>query len=512
MPTTVIYHWDFGDGHTSSEETPHHKYARPGIYLVTLTVNTDGVISTAYNTVVVNDPDNIEVTQFTLRLAVEPSQGIEWSEYNGSQLLVPEDVLYILDDNDVPRMLVEEADGIVWEDATFDRVLWQRPSFTDKYHADNIRNDDYRWVASGSGTAEYYLQRFSGTDPNIDEPNAMKIGTLPSPVGTLGSLQPGFYGYGDNDALGYSTVYVRLPDDADPDTKNNGYVEAIYWTEIACEEWFGEEVSDPSAEENIQEFTEFHYYTRPNEPENKGKADYDANGYREGQSFSMDFYKDGLLIRPYASVNDIPENGDIAFSGIKLECRRGLVVFKSLCSEFKLVGRNLFKIIKPQAGSREERTFDRDTAELALSLPTLFIARNTITPLLNRVTGNIIAGSVGSAIGPDGIDGSAIVIPATGLNLANSAIAGSYTFMFWRSTTAPVATVPALPALTQIGDIFNGWQLMYVQSTVLPANIVITQGVVAGIRIYNGNVVQYLTMYYNSMRYDPEPKQFEPTF
>jgi flagellin-like hook-associated protein FlgL len=99
-------------------------------------------------------------------------------------------------------------------------------------------------------------------------------------------------------------------------------------------------------------------------------------------------------------------------------------VFKSLCSEFKLVGRNLFKIIKPQAGSREERTFDRDTAELALSLPTLFIARNTITPLLNRVTGNIIAGSVGSAIGPDGIDGSAIVIPATGLNLANSAIAG----------------------------------------------------------------------------------------
>lgn len=43
-----LYLWDFGDGHTSTEENPHHKYAKPGSFTVSLTViSKDGCIDSS---------------------------------------------------------------------------------------------------------------------------------------------------------------------------------------------------------------------------------------------------------------------------------------------------------------------------------------------------------------------------------------------------------------------------------------------------------------------------------
>jgi PKD repeat protein len=39
--TPVAYLWDFGDGETSIEESPSHKYTRPGKYTVSLTITYD---------------------------------------------------------------------------------------------------------------------------------------------------------------------------------------------------------------------------------------------------------------------------------------------------------------------------------------------------------------------------------------------------------------------------------------------------------------------------------------
>lgn len=35
------YHWDFGDGHTSTEYSPNHSYDAPGCYITTLTIHND---------------------------------------------------------------------------------------------------------------------------------------------------------------------------------------------------------------------------------------------------------------------------------------------------------------------------------------------------------------------------------------------------------------------------------------------------------------------------------------
>jgi hypothetical protein len=91
----------------------------------------------------------------------------------------------------------------------------------------SLVNATYRWVLSGSGTTEYYCQTAAGGNPSLTEAKcATTDGTFNLDTnGTLGSLTAGQWDWGDNDALGYSTVYVRLDDGADPDTKATGFVQ-----------------------------------------------------------------------------------------------------------------------------------------------------------------------------------------------------------------------------------------------------------------------------------------------
>jgi hypothetical protein len=77
------------------------------------------------------------------------------------------------------------------------------------------------WSLSGSGTNEYRL-RITNPFYTAVEPGASDIlekgVDMFKTTGALGSLQPGQWGFGDNDALGFNTIYVRLTDEVDPDT------------------------------------------------------------------------------------------------------------------------------------------------------------------------------------------------------------------------------------------------------------------------------------------------------
>ncbi len=509
----TTYHWDFGDGYSSIEEEPDHKYSRAGTYTVTLTVWTDvGSISVSKN-VTVLEPSTRNIEVFTIRRAIEPVQGRGWNEISGEDWVNPKDnygILLLMDDNDTPRMLIEDQnDDFTWEDATYDRVENLNPEWVDKYYEEDLRSADWRWILSASGTAEYYLDKPDGGNPYIDDPKKILLNDTEVDEGTLGALAAGEWGYGDNDTLGYNTIYVRLSDDTDPDTKTGDWVHAIFYTEIDGEIWEKEIVADPNSEEDECEFGESHYFTRPEHPQNKGNADYDDSGYRLAQEFSLDFYLNGDLTRAYASVREIPEYGDIIFSGQKLEGNRGQFVFKFAASEVHGTGLNHYGIRKPRQGTREQRRTQDWTIETILAIAQLWISRNSFNGLLERVSGNTLVGDVTQTTGPDGFSRSAILLNAN-LSLLNAANAGVYTVFFWRSTTAPVPTIPALPALTQQGATFDGWQLMYVTGTGLPANLIVTVGTIYDIRIYAGDVTDYMSDIYNDVRYTEEPKQLIP--
>jgi hypothetical protein len=89
----------------------------------------------------------------------------------------------------------------------------------------NVRSAAYTWTASGSGTNEYYLRTAGSADPGFaDKPGKVYIDGAEATEGTAGSLSAGQWDYGDNDTLGYDTLYVRLSDGADPDSKPDGFV------------------------------------------------------------------------------------------------------------------------------------------------------------------------------------------------------------------------------------------------------------------------------------------------
>jgi len=510
----TTYLWDFGDGYTSIEEVPDHEYFRAGIYIVTLIVWTDvGSVSVAH-TVTVLEPSTRNIEEFCMRYAVEPAQGRGWSECSGEDWVSPKDdygILLMIDDNDTPRMLIEDQnDDFSWEDATFDRVEFQKSSFVDKYYEEDLRNADWRWILSGLGTNEYYLDKPDGGDPYIERPKEMTIGGLPSPEGTVITLQPGFWGWGDSDLLGYNTIYVRLPDNTDPDTKGGDYVHGFFWTEILCEEWEKELVADPNKQEDELELVEHHYFTRPRDPENKGNSNYDDNGYREAQQFDLEVYIDGTLTSPFATVEEIPVNGDITFSGKKIECRRALHVFKTAASEVQVAGLNHYGIAKPRQGTRDERS-SRDTAvELALAAPFYWISRNAVKPLLERVGGSSLTGDVTAVAGPDGFSSSALQINAN-LTLGNGALGAEYTVVYF-GLVASLPNIGAIPAATAFGDAFNGWRVYFVNNINLPAALVITPGTLFDLRIYQGDLTEYLTDLYNDVRYNNEPKQLLPSY
>lgn len=89
-----------------------------------------------------------------------------------------------------------------------------------------------RWTASSSGTDEYYLELIGGGDPSLTEFDYVQENNSNLSVGTMGSLAIGEWDWGDNDTLGYSTVYVRLSNGNDPDSQAAGYVEGFLYSDI----------------------------------------------------------------------------------------------------------------------------------------------------------------------------------------------------------------------------------------------------------------------------------------
>jgi len=91
---------------------------------------------------------------------------------------------------------------------------------------------DGGWTASASGTNEYYLPPSNplsfkqSPDDVYEDDTAMTLGTI-------GSLSAGEWVFGNNDSLAFPTIYVRLSDNTDPDTKfaaDEDYLEATYDT------------------------------------------------------------------------------------------------------------------------------------------------------------------------------------------------------------------------------------------------------------------------------------------
>jgi len=109
----------------------------------------------------------------------------------------------------------------------------------------SIRNSTYKWTLSQSGSFEYYCELNGGGDPGLYEFRGIAIDGTEATAGTIGSLAAGEVGWGDHDALNFNTVYIRLADNTDPDTKGTdyiGYIEFLSSEGIALTHWWDDKI------------------------------------------------------------------------------------------------------------------------------------------------------------------------------------------------------------------------------------------------------------------------------
>jgi PKD repeat protein len=166
--------WNFGDGGGSTEQNPLHVYQTPGIYTVSLTITvadynpalpvgvdplpiSDTETKIAY--IDVSASNDMQSESMCLRFATEVNEGIGWSEQEGNSFVSPiQGGAYMIhDENDVERCIIEDDDGNIYEDSTFDRIVNIRPPFTDKADFDGTGGEEIsgeRWereLTAGTG-------------------------------------------------------------------------------------------------------------------------------------------------------------------------------------------------------------------------------------------------------------------------------------------------------------------------------------------------------------------------
>ena len=117
-----------------------------------------------------------------------------------------------------PKLLRYDADDVTWTSLSKTMrhaFLYRRSPRTSL----NDGSSDY-WSSSSSGTNEFYYNQ--GDVSN--KPLAVYAGGMMLTEGTAGSLSPGQWAWGNNDSLGSNTIYVRLSDEVDPDSKTADYL------------------------------------------------------------------------------------------------------------------------------------------------------------------------------------------------------------------------------------------------------------------------------------------------
>jgi len=124
---------------------------------------------------------------------------------------------------------IDVTSDLIRDTGTDDEHYWVESLGNDQYRVGircnellNLISASYQWTISGN---EYYLEDSGSGTPAISQPTTVYEDDSAMTNGTLGSLSTGEWAWGDNDSLGFNTIYVRLSDDADPDSKSVNYVE-----------------------------------------------------------------------------------------------------------------------------------------------------------------------------------------------------------------------------------------------------------------------------------------------
>jgi len=89
----------------------------------------------------------------------------------------------------------------------------------------------YKWTQSATQNTEYYVELSGGGDPGFmvssrvgDVMGQLRLDGVPATLGTIGSLDNFEWAWGNNDTLGFDTIYYRHDGVGDPDGSGVGFL------------------------------------------------------------------------------------------------------------------------------------------------------------------------------------------------------------------------------------------------------------------------------------------------
>jgi len=154
---------------------------------------------------------------------------------------------YILDEKIIPEVCALLASECNRKDFDFKlrtEIFEVQPSQTCKLFSltsppltpVSIRTTAFTWVLSDAGAGIYYAELVAGGNPNLANPAVVLENGVEMTRGVIATLSASQFAFGDADALNFRTIYVRLADSADPDSKDVGWVKAGPYIQV----WHGE--------------------------------------------------------------------------------------------------------------------------------------------------------------------------------------------------------------------------------------------------------------------------------
>ena len=145
----MAWHWEFGDGATSTEQNPEHQYSAKGKFTVKLTVTDDGDLSDSveHEITIKNLPPEVRVLKPTSGVVWTGKQMIEWEATD------PDDQASALK---ITLEYALQADGSTWQSIA----------------ADQLNTGKYEWDTSQVTRGGRYKVRVSAADPDGRNPGA----------------------------------------------------------------------------------------------------------------------------------------------------------------------------------------------------------------------------------------------------------------------------------------------------------------------------------------------------
>jgi len=269
--------------------------------------------------------------------------------------------------------------------------------------------------------------------------------------------------------------------------------------EVAWYKRTREETVDPSSENYRIRIEDAHVFVQPDDRGNRGKTGYTSTGQRDAQELTYKSYVDGEQVTPSGAIRDFPENGELVFSGRKVEGHRIMHELSGTAGEIIVTGIVNNYLAKVATGSEELRTMTEHTLQKELSTgKVLHICRDYLG-IVNRV-GNVSfrGGTITMISGADDREFSGAQLTED-IAVDNSEIAGSYTIIGWGKGAPPVLS----GGVTQYGSsLTNGWSMYYETGTGLAAALKLRSGAsgIFDIRIYNKVIsADALSEYYDDV-------------